>query len=213
MSDPLATYINDHLAGSAYAMDLVEFLRDTYEGQELGQFAAWLLREIAADREVLQGLAERAGGGGSSKAKELTAWLGEKVSRLKLGHGANNGLGLFEALEFLEIGIHGKLELWRAFAVVAPANPRLSGVDFEHLANRAEKQREEVESRRLHLAHFVFGADLDRRRHIGRPRDTARRPLTLQGSRIPLAIALAFAVVGAVALGPDLVRYMKIRAM
>lgn len=36
MSDPLATYINDHLAGSAYAMDLVEFLRDTYEGKSSG---------------------------------------------------------------------------------------------------------------------------------------------------------------------------------
>jgi hypothetical protein len=112
MSDPLATYINDHLAGSAYAMDLVESIRDTYQGQELGQFAAWLLKEIEADREVLQGLAERVSGV-SSKVKELTTWLGEKVSRLKLGHGANNGLGLFEALEFLEIGIHGKLELWR----------------------------------------------------------------------------------------------------
>jgi hypothetical protein len=56
MSNPLGTYINDHLAGSAYAIDLVEFLRDTYEGEELGQFAAWLLAEIKADREVLERL-------------------------------------------------------------------------------------------------------------------------------------------------------------
>jgi hypothetical protein len=106
MSNPLGTYINDHLAGSAYAIDLVEFLRDTYEGQELGQFAAWLLAEIKADREVLEGLRERVGGG-PSKAKELTAWLGQKVSRVKLGHTGNDGLGLFEALnswrlEFME---------------------------------------------------------------------------------------------------------------
>ena len=212
MSDPLATYINDHLAGSAYAMDLVEFIRDTYQEQELGQFAAWLLAEIEADREVLQGLGERLGGG-SSKVKELTTWLGEKVSRLKLGHRANKGLGLFEALEFLEIGIHGKLELWRAFAVVAPANQRLRGVDFEHLANRAEKQREEAESRRLHLARFVFGPDRDKGQHIGRSRYVspgARRRRV--GNHAPLAIGLAFAVVGVVALGPDMVRYLKIRA-
>jgi hypothetical protein len=139
------------LAGSAYATDLVEIMRDTYERKKLGQFTAWLLAEIEADREVLQGLAERVGGG-SSKAKELTAWLGEKVSRLKLGHGANNGLGLFETLEFLQIGIRGKLELWCAFAGVAPANPRLRGVEFEHLASRAEKQREEVEKRRFPTA-------------------------------------------------------------
>jgi hypothetical protein len=140
MSDPLATYMNDHLAGAAYAIDLVEFMRDRYEGEELGQFAAWLLDEIEADREVLKQLAGRASSG-SSKVKELTAWLGEKVSRLKLGHGANDGLGLFEALEFLEVGIHGELELWRALAAVAPGNPKLRGVDFEHLARRAETQR------------------------------------------------------------------------
>jgi|GEM_PF-516765 len=210
MSNPLGTYINDHLAGSAYAIDLVEFLRDTYEGQELGQFAAWLLAEIKADREVLEGLRERVGGG-PSKAKELTAWLGQKVSRVKLGHTGNDGLGLFEALEFLEIGIHGKLELWRAFAVVAPANPQLRGVDFEHLANRAEKQRAEVESRRLNLAHIVFGADKLQRSARSRGGFPQRRLTT--GSHTPLAIGLAFAVVAAVSLGPDLVRYMKIRAM
>jgi hypothetical protein len=212
MSDPLATYIHDHLAGSAYAVDLVAFIRDTYEGQELGQFAAWLLNEIEVDREILKELAERAGGGGSSKAKELTAWLGEKVSRLKLGHGANNGLGLFEALEFIEIGIHGKLELWRVFAVVGPANPRLQGVDFEHMASRAEKQREQVESRRLHVAHFVFGTDKVQPGVRSQDGSQGPRGRTV-GSHAPLAIALAFAVVGAVALGPDLVRYMKIRAM
>jgi hypothetical protein len=212
MSNPLATYINDHLAGSAYAVDLVEFLRDNYEGQELGQFATWLLNEIEADREVLKGLAVRAGGGGSSKAKELAAWLAEKVSRLKLGHGVNNGLGLFEALEFLEIGIHGKLELWRALAVVSPANPRLRGVDFELLASRAEKQREEVESRRLHLAHFVFGADTVQDRVRSQKGSEIPRGRTV-GRHAPLAVALAVAVVGAVALGPDLVRYMKMRAM
>lgn len=210
MSDPLGTYMSDHLAGSAYAIDLVEFMRDTYEGQELGQFAGWLLIEIEADREILKRLAERVGGG-PSKVKELTAWLGEKVSRLKLGHGANEGLGLFEALEFLDIGIHGKLELWRALAAVGSANPRLRGVDFEHLASRAEKQRAEVEKRRLHVAHFVFGADELRQR--AQSRDVSPRSRTWTGSYTPLAIGLAFAVVGAVALGPDLVRYMKIGAM
>lgn len=211
MSDPLRTYINDHLAGSAYAIDLVEFLRDNYEGQELGQFAAWLLVEIEADRDVLKELAERVGGG-SSRVKELTAWLGEKVSRLKLGHGANDGLGLFEALEFLELGIHGKLELWRVLAAVAPANPQLSAVDFEHLADRAERQRADVESKRLQVAHFVFGPDKLQQSAPSRGFFTQPRRRRV-GGHTPLTIGLAFAVVAAVTLGPDLVRYMKIRAM
>jgi hypothetical protein len=72
-----------------------------------------VLAEVEADREVLARLTERAGGtvGGM---KEWSAWLTEKVSRLKLKHGSSDGLGTFEALEFLVIGIHGKRALWRA---------------------------------------------------------------------------------------------------
>jgi hypothetical protein len=86
-------------------------------------------------------------------------------------------------------------------------------VDFEHLASLAEKQREEVESRRLHLAHFVFTSDPDKRHHIARSRDAFPASRRKAGSRATLAIGLAVAVAGAVTLGPDLVRYMKIRAM
>jgi hypothetical protein len=211
MSDPLGTYLHDHLAGAAHAINLVEFMRERYEGGELGQFAAWLLVEIESDRTVLRQLAERAGAGGRT-VKELAGWLGEKVSRLKLRHDDNDGLGLFEALEFLEIGIHGKSELWRALAAVGPTDPRLRGINFEHLANRAEKQRAEVESRRLQVAHFVFGPD--NRQQSTRTQDALPRSRRVRaGGHAPLAIGLAFAVISAIALGPDLVRYMKIRAM
>jgi hypothetical protein len=211
MRDPLGTYLHDHLAGAAHAINLVEFMRDRYEGGELGQFAAWLLVEIESDRTVLRQLAERASAGGRT-VKELAGWLGEKVSRLKLRHDDNDGLGLFEALEFLELGIHGKSELWRALAGVGPSDPRLRGINFEHLFNRAEKQRAEVESRRLRVAHFVFGPD--NRQQSTRTQDVLPRSRRVKaGGHAPLAIGLAFAVISAIALGPDLVRYMKIRAM
>jgi hypothetical protein len=35
MSDPLATYIEDHLAGATYAIDLLEAIRDQYAGDPL----------------------------------------------------------------------------------------------------------------------------------------------------------------------------------
>jgi hypothetical protein len=210
MSDPLGTYLHDHLAGAAHAINLVEFMRDRYEGRELGQFAAWLLVEIESDRTVLRQLAERTAAGRST-VKELAGWLGEKVSRLKLRHDDNDGLGLFEALEFLEIGIHGKSELWRALAAVGPADPRLRGVNFVHLTNRAERQRAEVESRRLRVARFVFGADSQQ--SPGTQDVFARARKLRAASHASLTIGLTFAVISAIALGPDLVRYMKIRAM
>jgi hypothetical protein len=151
MSDPLATYLHDHLAGSALAADLIEVLRDQYAGEPLGEFAEGLLAEVQADRATLKALAERVGAG-SSGLKEFGGWLAEKASRLKLKPNDKGGLGTFEALEFLALGIYGKLGLWRALAVVSPLDARLLGVDFYELAARAETQHREIEERRLEVA-------------------------------------------------------------
>ena len=151
MSDPLATYVHDHLAGAVVAIDLLEALRDQHSDEPLGQFAAGLLVEVEADRAVLQGLAERVSMG-SSRLKEAAAWLGEKVSRLKLGRRAASGLGTFEALEALALGILGKLALWRALAMIATGDARLGGMDFDHLTARAQAQHAQVEERRLEAA-------------------------------------------------------------
>lgn len=150
MSNPLATYLQDHLAGAVQAIGLVEAIRDEYVGDPLGEFAAVLLVEIEADREVLRTLANRTGAG-SSGLKEMTAWVAEKLSRIKLGRGAENGLGTFEALEFLELGIHGKWALWRALAAIE-VDPHLHGTDFDRLTARAESQRAQVEEHRLEFA-------------------------------------------------------------
>jgi hypothetical protein len=37
MSDPLATYLHDHLAGSNFAIELLDSLRDQYSGEPLGR--------------------------------------------------------------------------------------------------------------------------------------------------------------------------------
>ena len=119
MSDPLTVYLKDHLAGSVQAVQLVEFLRDHHQNDALGAFATDLLNEIKADQEVLQGLSQRVGGG-SSGLKELAAWFTEKVVRLKLKVENKDDLGTFEALEFLALGIQGKLALWRVLDKLQP---------------------------------------------------------------------------------------------
>jgi len=148
MRNPLATYLRDHLASSVHAISLLEFIRDEHD-------ASSLLREIEADRETLLDLVDRVGVG-SSEVKELTACVTEKFSRLKLRRGAQNGFGTFEALEFLELGIHGKWALLRALGAVAATDSRLRGMDFEHLAAGAEAQHSQVEERRLETAHKVL---------------------------------------------------------
>ncbi len=148
MSEPLAVYLHDHLAGSAFGIDLVESLRDHYAGDPLGEFASDLLIEIKQDREVLQSIADGIGKT-SPDVKEAAAWLAEKAARFKLSHDEARGLGTFEALEVLALGILGRVALWRALAVAAECDERLTGVDFEKLIARAERQHAQVEEQRL----------------------------------------------------------------
>lgn len=124
---------------------------------------ARVLAEVEADRETLASLTERVGGTAGG-IKEWGAWLTEKVSRLKLKHGSSDGLGTFEALEFLVIGIHGKWALWRAMAAVAPNDPRLQVFNFAELIARAENQHHKVEEQRLACAQSVFRNGARRKR-------------------------------------------------
>ena len=117
--------------------------------------AAALLVQVRQDRDTLRNVARRIGHS-SSGLKDAAAWFAEKVSRLKLNHDSGDGLGTFEALEFLELGIFGKLVMWRALTELATVDPRLQGLDFEQLAARAELQRSKVEERRLDVGRAVF---------------------------------------------------------
>jgi hypothetical protein len=157
MSDPLATYLHDHLAGSNFAVQLLESLHDQYSDQELRRFAAALLVDVRKDRETLQGIVDRIGST-HLDLKDAAAWLAEKASRMKLGRDHGAGLGTFEALETLSLGILGKLSLWRVLPVIAEVDPRLRGTDFEKLAARAQEQFDRVEVRRLEIARKAFAA-------------------------------------------------------
>ena len=150
MDDTLATYLHDHLAGAALAIDLLDAMRSKYSGEPLGNFAESLRIELEADRAVLQGISDRAGSG-SNRLKEWSAWAGEKLSRLKLGTNPD-GFGAFEALEFLEVGVYGKSLMWQALSTVAVEEKIFAGVDLNRLITRAQSQREQIEAHRLAAA-------------------------------------------------------------
>ena len=152
VSDPLAIYLHDHLAGANFAIDLLESLRERYVKEQLGQMASSLLYEVEHDRQQLRQIIERVGQG-SFDLKEAAAWLTEKVSRFKLGKDDEKGLATFQALETLALG---KLALWRTLAVVAEVDDRLKGIDLTKLIARAEAQHMDVEQTRLIVARSAF---------------------------------------------------------
>jgi len=150
-SDPdslLAIYLNDHLAGSTVGVELARRARGANSGSELGQLLDRLGREIEEDRDTL-GAVMDAVGARRDRLKKAAAWLGEKAGRLKL-NGQLTGyspLSKLIELEGLNLGIEGKSRLWAVLGELS--DPRLSSFDFPALAQRAERQRSELEPFRL----------------------------------------------------------------
>jgi hypothetical protein len=155
MSGALATYLHDHLAGSHFAVQLLGTLRDEHKDEPLGSFSADLLAEIQDDQQVLEAIIHRIGET-HIDLKDIAAWVAEKASQLKLRRDRAGGLGTFEAMEALALGIIGKLELWKALPVVAEKDSRLVAWDFERLATRAKDQFLRIEKYRLELARTAF---------------------------------------------------------
>jgi hypothetical protein len=151
MIDPLSTYLNDHLMGAKFAIELLERMRDTHGNASISEFAAKMLKEVDADRAVLQELCSDVGGSGSTM-KEAAAWLAEWTAQLKLRLGSDAELGDFEAFEVLSLGILGKSKLWTALSKLAPFDARLNGLDLQQLIQRAQLQHDEIEAYRLAAA-------------------------------------------------------------
>jgi hypothetical protein len=155
MSQPLVTYVNDHLGGARIALQLLEAMRDQHDDQRFRDFATVLLTEIQADDRTLRSIAQKIGSGPSA-VKEVGGWFLEKATRLKLGHTGSKDFAMFESLELLALGIHGKLCLWKALQVASRPDSLLHEFDFEELIGRAQQQYDKVESERLNLAQAVL---------------------------------------------------------
>jgi hypothetical protein len=154
----LAIYLNDHLAGSTVGVELARRARGSNEGTPLGEFLTTLTVEIEEDRDTLGDVME-AVGAGRDRLKVTGAWAGEKLGRLKL-NGSLLGyspLSRVVELEGLRLGVEGKACLWRMLRELA--DPRLAGFDFDALIARAERQRDELELRRLEAGRLALEED------------------------------------------------------
>ena len=159
MSDDLTTYLNDHLAGSVGALELVDRLIETYKGKPLEQFFKDLRNEIDADQGELQNLIEKLGEK-ESAVRKAGLWVAEKFSRVKirLSESEEDRMGLFHALEGLFLGITGKRGLWTALAAAAETVPQLRELDYARLEKRAVEQCDCVDAKRLEIARKIFSS-------------------------------------------------------
>jgi hypothetical protein len=155
--EDLSDYLNDHLAGSVGALELLDRFIEAYDGKPLEKFFRELREEVQQEQEQLKDLMQKLGVG-ESTVRKAGAWLVEKLSRSKidLGKEDRDEVGLFLGLEALVLGITGKRSLWRALQAASRTMPELARLDYSGLEKRAIEQCEKVEARRLEVARTVF---------------------------------------------------------
>jgi hypothetical protein len=155
----LDSYLNDHLAGSVSALELIAHWAHVHKGEPLGGFFAETEAEIKADQDTLRDVMLSLGVE-ESKVRQAGAWAAEKVGRARLmiaGDQAGS-LGLVLTLEGLIMGILGKKLMWCALA--AANLPQLGGWDFEDLQRRAEQQIEQIEAERIRAVQEAFAGTI-----------------------------------------------------
>jgi hypothetical protein len=144
----LGTYLNDHLAGSTVGVELSRRAASNNEGTDLGSFLAGLAKEIEEDRVTLEAVMEKLDVS-QDKLKIAVGWVGEKAGRLK----PNNRLFSYSPLsrvvelEGLALGVEGKRGLWQVLRELN--EPLLAEFDFDALLERARRQRDQLQERRL----------------------------------------------------------------
>ena len=158
--EKLTEYLNDHLAGSVAALELLDRMIEACAGKPLERFLRELREDIRQDQEKLQELIEKLGMS-ESTVRKAGAWIAEKLTRpkLDLGEGSKEEVGVFLALEALVLGITGKRSLWRALQAASRSMPALARLDYVGLEKRAIDQCEQIEARRLEIARLVFRSE------------------------------------------------------
>jgi hypothetical protein len=149
VGQPLAIYLNDHLAGATLGVELARRLRASNEDdREFGRALAEICAEVEADRETLRAAMDRLGVG-QGKLKPAAAVLAERLGRLKLNGRlwGYSPLSRLVELEMLQVGIVGKRLLWRALERTHTGD--LPDFELSALAERATSQLRRLEA--LHL--------------------------------------------------------------
>jgi hypothetical protein len=157
MDNHLPTYLNDHLAGSVAALELIDRLIEHPTEPDDRTFLPALRAEIEADQRVLKQLLEDLGSD-ESPVRKAAGWLAEKATGLKLrwDDPDDEGFRRFEALETLALGIWGKRAMWRAVAALTPMPAPVERLDLDGLLRRAQEQYEAAERRRVRSAAIAF---------------------------------------------------------
>ena len=151
----LDSYLNDHLAGSISALELIAHWIEVHKGEPVGSFFAEIEREIKADQDTLRDVM-RTLEIEESRVRQAGAWAAEKIGRARLIIAGDDpgSLGFVLTLEGLIMGVTGKKLMWAALE--AAKLPPLNTYNFEQLQRRAKQQVERIEAERIPAIREAF---------------------------------------------------------
>jgi hypothetical protein len=159
VGDYLGIYLNDQLALGIVWREVARRSQRANRGTELGAALARVATGIAEDVALFERMMDRLGIRRSA-VKPRLAVAAERAGRLKL-NGRITGyspLSRFVELDFLAMGIEDRKVLWENLRDLAGLADRLPDVDFDHLIERAGRQRAEIEPFRRRVGREVLGA-------------------------------------------------------
>jgi hypothetical protein len=153
----LGIYLNDHLAGATGGLELARRTAGSHRGTAAGTTLTRLANEIEEDREALLEIMA-ALDVPVRQYKVASAWVAEKVGRLKLNGRLldRSPLSSLVELETLRLGVEGKASLWRTLLLVAKHEQRLDSSPLDTLLHRASSQLETLEAMRMDASAEVF---------------------------------------------------------
>lgn len=153
--DRLATYLVDHLAGSVSASELVHRLIESDLDSSLVAILRQVEESISRHQAVIRRILNERGSE-ESRGKNLSAWLGEKLSRPATPVNEGDDFGLLRALEALVLGMRGRVALWQTIEAIVPSHPELRNLDAERLRQEAEAEVQMVDQKRLEVARMAL---------------------------------------------------------
>jgi hypothetical protein len=149
----LGVYLNDHLAGATFGVELARRIAKAHRGDEDGETLERLAAEIAEDRdsliEIMKTLHVPV-----RHYKVLLAWVAERTGRFKPNGRLldRSPLSSLEELEMMRLGVEGKAAGWRTLQTLAERDDRLDQGRIEELLARARRQADLLEASRVRVA-------------------------------------------------------------
>lgn len=145
LTDRLAIYLNDHLAGATGTVQLARRSEQAQQGTpERAEFAR-LATELADDRATLIDVMATLGVP-RSPWKPAVATVGERLGRLK-PNGQLRGrspLSTLLEVELLRLGTQANAAVWQSLRAVARHDHRLDDAQLAALEQRAHAQAERL---------------------------------------------------------------------